>query len=51
MEIRPVSKVEDKKIGKTIPGKITSQLMSAYEHLTPLHHSHSIVLGGLELMS
>lgn len=34
MEIMPVSKVEDKKIGKTIPGETTSQIMDAYKRLT-----------------
>ncbi len=33
MEIMPVSVVEDKKIGKTVPGEITSQLMNAYKCL------------------
>ena len=33
MEIMPVSKIEDNKIGKTIPGKITQQLMNAYKSL------------------
>ncbi len=33
MEIMPVSKIENYKIGNTIPGKITQQLMSAYKHL------------------
>ncbi len=33
MEIMPVSKIEDFKIGKIIPGKITQQLMSAYKRL------------------
>ena len=33
MEIMPVSKIDDSKIGKTIPGKITQQLMSAYKRL------------------
>ncbi|ODS29768.1 MAG: branched-chain amino acid aminotransferase [Candidatus Scalindua rubra] len=33
MEIMPVSRVEDYKIGKTIPGKITQQLMNAYKCL------------------
>jgi branched-chain amino acid aminotransferase len=33
MEIMPVSMVEDDKIGKTTPGKITQQLMSAYKSL------------------
>ncbi len=33
MEIMPVSRIEDSNIGKTIPGKITQQLMSAYKRL------------------
>ena len=33
MEIMPVSKIEDYKIGKTVPGKITQQLMNAYKSL------------------
>lgn len=33
MEIMPVSKVENYKIGETIPGRITQQLMNAYKHL------------------
>ncbi len=33
MEIMPVSKIEDSKIGRRTPGKITQQLMSAYKHL------------------
>ena len=33
MEIMPVSKIDDSKIGKTVPEKITQQLMSAYKHL------------------
>ncbi|MHC4322035.1 MAG: aminodeoxychorismate lyase [Planctomycetota bacterium] len=33
MEIIPVSKIENYKIGETIPGKITQQLMSAYKSL------------------
>ena len=33
MEIMPVSKIENYKIGDAIPGKITQQLMSAYKHL------------------
>ena len=33
MEIMPVSRVEDNKIGKVTPGKITKQLMSAYKRL------------------
>ncbi len=33
MEIMPVSKIENYKIGKTIPGRITQQLMSAYKRL------------------
>ena len=33
MEIMPVSRVEDNKIGKTTPGKITQQLMGAYKSL------------------
>ena len=31
MEIMPVSKIDDSKIGKAVPGKITRQLMSAYK--------------------
>ena len=31
MEIMPVSKIDDSKIGKSVPGKITRQLMSAYK--------------------
>ena len=34
MEIMPVSRIEDNKIGKTVPGKTTQQLMSAYKNLT-----------------
>ena len=33
MEIMPVAEVEGNKIGKTIPGEITSQLMNAYKGL------------------
>ena len=33
MEIMPVSKIEDNKIGKVIPGKFTQQLISAYKCL------------------
>jgi branched-chain amino acid aminotransferase len=33
MEIMPIAKVEGNKVGKTIPGEITSQLMSAYKSL------------------
>ncbi len=33
MEIMPVSKIEDNKIGKVVPGKITQQLMSEYKGL------------------
>ena len=33
MEIMPVAEVERNKIGKTIPGEITSQLMNAYKGL------------------
>jgi branched-chain amino acid aminotransferase group I len=33
MEVMPVSRVEGNKIGKTIPGEITSQLMNAYKCL------------------
>ena len=33
MEIMPVSMIEDNKIGKTIPGKITQQFMSEYKGL------------------
>lgn len=33
MEIMPVSRVEDNKIGKGTPGKITQQIMSAYKSL------------------
>jgi len=33
MEIMPVSKIEDNKIGKAVPGKITQQIMSAYKSL------------------
>lgn len=33
MEIMPIAEVEHNKIGKTIPGEITSQLMSAYKSL------------------
>lgn len=33
MEIIPVSMIEDNKIGKVTPGKITQQLMSAYKRL------------------
>ncbi|MCR4289816.1 MAG: aminodeoxychorismate lyase [Candidatus Scalindua sp.] len=34
MEIMPVSRIDDYKIGKVIPGKITQQLMSGYKRLT-----------------
>jgi branched-chain amino acid aminotransferase len=34
MEIMPVSRIEGSKIGKIIPGKITQQIMSAYQRLT-----------------
>jgi branched-chain amino acid aminotransferase len=34
MEIMPVSKMENYKIGKRIPGNITKQLMGAYKCLT-----------------
>jgi branched-chain amino acid aminotransferase len=34
MEIMPIAEVEGNKIGKTIPGEITSQLMSSYKRLT-----------------
>lgn len=34
MEIMPVSCIEDKGIGKTVPGKITRRLMEAYKGLT-----------------
>ena len=33
MEIMPVSKIDDYQIGKTVPGEITQQLMSAYKRL------------------
>ncbi len=33
MEIMPVSRIEDSRIGKAIPGKTTQQLMSAYKNL------------------
>ncbi len=33
MEIMPVSRIEDSKIGEKIPGKITQQLMNAYKRL------------------
>jgi len=33
MEIMPVSKIEGNKIGKTVPGEITQQLMSAYQSM------------------
>ncbi len=33
MEIMPVSKIENYKIGEAIPGKITQQLMSTYKQL------------------
>lgn len=33
MEIMPVSRIDDFKIGNTIPGKITKQIMSAYKRL------------------
>ncbi len=33
MEVMPIAKVEGNKVGKTIPGEITSQLMSAYKSL------------------
>jgi len=32
MEIMPVSKIDDTKIGKVIPGKVTQQLMSVYKN-------------------
>ncbi len=32
MEIMPVSRIDDSNIGKTVPGKITQQLMNAYKH-------------------
>ncbi|MBI5125148.1 MAG: aminodeoxychorismate lyase [Planctomycetes bacterium] len=34
MEIMPVSCIEDKRVSKTIPGKITNRLMEAYKGLT-----------------
>ncbi|MFN3467020.1 MAG: aminodeoxychorismate lyase [Candidatus Brocadiales bacterium] len=34
MEIMPVSHIEDRGIGKTVPGKITHRLMEAYKGLT-----------------
>ena len=34
MEIMPVSRIEDFKIGKSMQGKITQQIMSAYQRLT-----------------
>jgi len=34
IEIMPVSRIEDSKIGEIIPGKITQMLMSAYKDLT-----------------
>ncbi len=34
MEIMPIAEVERNKIGKTIPGEITSQLMNIYKGLT-----------------
>ncbi len=34
MEIMPIAEVEGNKIGKAIPGEITSQLMNAYKGLT-----------------
>ena len=34
MEIMPVSRIEGSKIEKTIPGKITQQIMSTYQRLT-----------------
>jgi len=33
MEIMPISRIDDYKIGKVVPGMITQQLMSAYKHL------------------
>ena len=33
MEIMPVSKIEDYQIGKTVPGKIMQQIVSAYKSL------------------
>jgi branched-chain amino acid aminotransferase group I len=33
MEIMPVSRIDDNKIGKTIPGEVTNQLMSTYKCL------------------
>ncbi len=32
MEIMPVSRIDDSKIGETVPGKITQQFMNAYKH-------------------
>ncbi len=34
MEIMPVSKIDDSRIGKIVPGNITKQLMNAYKKLT-----------------
>lgn len=34
MELMPVYQIEDKRIGRTIPGKITRHLMEAYKRLT-----------------
>ena len=31
MEIMPVSRIDDTKIGKTVPGRITQQMMNAYK--------------------
>ncbi len=33
MEIMPVSRIDDYQIGKSVPGKITQQIMSAYKRL------------------
>jgi branched-subunit amino acid aminotransferase/4-amino-4-deoxychorismate lyase len=33
MEIMPVSRIEDYQIGRTVPGDITRQIMSAYKGL------------------
>lgn len=34
MEVMPVSQIEDKGIGRTVPGKLTRRLMEAYKRLT-----------------
>ncbi len=36
MEIMPISQIEDRWIGKTVPGKVTSRLMGAYKSLVEI---------------